>query len=190
MHSWIWPLTALAMSTASRQRGEARIRGAADVRLVVRVGRREAVLEVPRSGAAAALATCRGVATQIQHLSSSSGVRASMTSSVLAIGGTRSGRAMEPISMDGTPSRSSSRTISTFCSVEQHAAGELQSVPEGDVPQLTAGLQVFILSPSPSSRSANRPRPASCRARVRALPWCRAPRSGPRFADRQGLVPR
>jgi hypothetical protein len=70
-----------------------------------------------RAPAAAAFSTCLGVATQIQHLSSSSGFSALTTSSVSASGGTRSGRAIEPISSVGTPSASSSRMIATLRSV-------------------------------------------------------------------------
>ena len=57
-----------------------------------------------RAPAAAAFSTCRGVATHTQQRCSSSGVSSAITSSVLAIGGTRSGRAIEPISSSGTPS--------------------------------------------------------------------------------------
>ena len=74
-----------------------------------------------RAPAAAAFSTCRGVATQIQHRSSSSGSSAATTSRVLAIGGTRSGRAIEPISSAGTPSASSSRTICDLAFGGQHS---------------------------------------------------------------------
>ena len=70
-----------------------------------------------RAPAAAAFSTCLGVATQIQHRSSSSGSSAATTSSVSASGGTRSGRAIEPISSVGTPSANNSRMICTLRSV-------------------------------------------------------------------------
>jgi hypothetical protein len=70
-----------------------------------------------RAPAAAAFSTWRGVATQIQHRSSSAGVSAAITSKVSASGGTRSPRAIEPTSSAGTPSDNSFRAISTLRSV-------------------------------------------------------------------------
>ena len=116
MHSWILPPASRAYSTAWGS--------AARLALVVRpmlawlwASEAERQYWTLRMPALTAFATWPGVATQIQHFSSSSGVSAATTSRVLAIGGTRSARAIEPSSISGTPSRTSSRTVWTFRSV-------------------------------------------------------------------------
>jgi hypothetical protein len=117
MQSWIRPPAARAVSTAAgmASRLASVLRPMLAWLCASEAEKQYWTLSAP---AATARSTCRGVATQTQHLTSSSGLRASTTSRVLAIGGTRSGRAIEPISRLGTPSRSSSRTISTFRSVD------------------------------------------------------------------------
>lgn len=81
---------------------QARVGASTDVGLVVLVGCRQAVLEVAGSGRRGLLDVA-GVATHTQQRRSSSGVSSAITSSVLAIGGTRSPRAIDPISSSGTP---------------------------------------------------------------------------------------
>ena len=70
-----------------------------------------------RAPASIARVMPRGVAVHTQHRCSSSGVSAPMTSRVLAMGGTLSGRAIAPISKASMPESSSTRASSTLISV-------------------------------------------------------------------------
>ena len=106
---------------------------------------------------------------------SSSGVSAATTSRVLAIGGTRSGRAIEPISSAGTPSASSSRTISTFRSVESILP--VSCSPSRRVTSRSTAREVKLRHERPSSV---RPMASICSRS------CRAARRGPRGCARRG----
>ena len=137
MHSWIEPPTSRAIRTASGI--------AATLSSVLRPMLAllcESVAEKQywkfRAPAAAAFSMWRGVATQIQHRSSSSGSSAAMTSNVSASGGTRSPLAIDPISSSGTPSASSSPHDFDLAVGGDHLGGQLESVAQCDVAQLGA----------------------------------------------------
>ena len=134
MHSWMEPPTSWVIRTAS---GIAATLASVLRPMLAWLWESEADRQYWkfRAPAAAAFSMCRGVATQTQQRSSSSGVSAEITSSVSASGGTRSAVPSSRSRVSARPGPAAADDLDLAIG-GQHLRGELKPVAQGDVAQV------------------------------------------------------